>query len=149
MTGPGFERGTSCPCLYFNNAKNIRVLCHGDDFAVLSDEQGLDAFEAVLASRYEYKVTATLGFEEKDDKQATFLNRIITLHPGQRHSLTVEPDGRHALLLIKELGLDNAKEVDTPAEKRSAEKQLEDSQAALLDKDGAKMYRSGTMRAAS
>ena len=62
--------------------------------------------------------------------------------------VSVEPDSRHAQLLIKELGLQGAKGVDMPMEKRSAEQQFRDWESPPLDAARAKLYRSGTMRVA-
>jgi hypothetical protein len=66
----------------------------------------------------------------------------------QERTLSIEPDARHAQLLIKELGLEKANGVETPAEKKSVEQQLKDAEAKPLEDARKKQYRSCVMRAA-
>jgi hypothetical protein len=115
---------------------------------VLGTQEIVDKFEALLASKYQYKKLANLGFEEGDSRGATFLNRIITLTDGKVRKCDVEADSRHAEVIIAELGLQNSNGLDAPALKLSAEKQIQDSQAPLLDKVRCVQYRSLTMRGA-
>ena len=94
---------------------------------------------------------ANLCFEGRDSDHAVFLNRVVSImgdrsRPQRR--VSVEPDSRHAQLLIKELGLQGAKGVGMPMEKRSAEQQFRDWESPPLDAARAKLYRSGTMRVA-
>jgi len=51
-------------------------------------------------------------------------------------------------LIVKQLGLEGAKGVETPSEKRSADQQILDSKSPLLEKAAAGEYRSLVMRAA-
>ncbi|CAK0850901.1 unnamed protein product [Prorocentrum cordatum] len=151
----GYKAGVSCPAVFYKEEDETRLLEHGDDFAVLAQQQDIDSFEATLGKKYEFKKTANLGFDEGDDKQAVFLNRVIEVSAGAppgggrpcRHAM-IEPDKRHAEIVIDELGLSKANGVDTPMEKRSADKQMMDAKSAALGAAEASRFRSLTMRVA-
>ncbi|CAK0892530.1 unnamed protein product [Prorocentrum cordatum] len=151
----GYKAGVSCPAVFYKEVDETRLLGHGDDFAVLAQQQDIDSFEATLGKKYEFKKTANLGFDEGDDKQAVFLNRVIEVSAGVppgggrpcRHAM-IEPDKRHAEIVIDELGLSKANGVDTPMEKRSADKQMMDAKSAALGAAEASRFRSLTMRVA-
>ncbi|CAK0863589.1 unnamed protein product [Prorocentrum cordatum] len=151
----GYKAGVSCPAVFFKEVDETRLLGHGDDFAVLAQQQDIDSFEATLGKKYEFKKTANLGFDEGDDKQAVFLNRVIEVSAGVppgggrpcRHAM-IEPDKRRAEIVIDELGLSKANGVDTPMEKRSADKQMMDAKSAALGAAEASRFRSLTMRVA-
>ena len=82
-----------------------------------------------------------------------FLNRVIEVSSGIppggsrpcRHAL-IEPDSRHAEIVIEELGLGKANGVDAPGEKRSVDRQMTDAKAAALGPAEASRFRSLTMR---
>ncbi|CAK0865787.1 unnamed protein product [Prorocentrum cordatum] len=151
----GYKAGVSCPAVFYKEVDETRLLGHGDDFAVLAQQQDIDSFEATLGKKYEFKKTANLGFDEGDDKQAVFLNRVIEVSAGVppgggrpcRHAM-IEPDKRRAEIVIDELGLSKANGVDTPMEKRSADKQMMDAKSAALGTAEAPRFRSLTMRVA-
>ncbi len=146
----GFCRGRCNGAVFYHPGRGIRILVHGDDFVVLTDcQEDLDWFESIIKSRYEYKKLANLGWAQGDDRTATVLNRIITLvDDGSTRKAIVEPDARHAQLIISGLGLAGGKGCETPAEKRSNEQQLQDWSTPRLDKERKMQYRSLTMRAA-
>eukprot|EP00435_Cladocopium_sp_Y103_P050944 s1858_g15.t1 len=114
------KRGRSNASVFYRERDGTRVVVHGDDFLVLSDSQGLEEIDNLLRSKYELKRLGTLGFEEGDDREIHFLNRLIRVgkHNG-RQAVFLEPDRRHVDLLIRELGLETAKGVDTPDVKKS------------------------------
>ena len=39
MEGNGFNKGKATPCLFYHEARNIRVVVYGDDFTVLGLEE--------------------------------------------------------------------------------------------------------------
>ena len=72
-----------------------------------------------------YKKLFNLGFELKDDVSGTFLNRVITMDGSQKpRRIIYEPDARRARLMVEDLGLQNASGAETPAEHRSADRQI-------------------------
>ena len=42
MTEAGFRQGSYSACVFYHEQKNVRVVVHGDDFAVLGPSKGLD-----------------------------------------------------------------------------------------------------------
>ena len=52
-----------------------------------------------------------LGPDKGEERQVEILNRIITW--GDKE-ITYEPDPRHAKMIVKDLGLSDAKSVKTP-----------------------------------
>ena len=149
LESANIKRGRSNASVFYRESDGTRIVVHGDDFLVLSDSQGLQEIDDLLRSAYELKRLGTLGFEEGDDREIHFLNRLIRVgkHNG-RQAVFLEPDRRHVDLLIRELGLETAKGVDTPDVKKSVDQQMLESKSPILGKDLAKTYRSCVMRAA-
>ena len=50
---------------------------HGDDFAVLGDEDALQEVDRILKSKYMVKWTAKIGPDPGDDREGVFLNRVL------------------------------------------------------------------------
>ena len=151
LVGAGFRRGVSNGAVFHQPDTDVRVLVHGDDFLVLGKQAEIDSFEALLRSRYELKKLANLGLAPADDKSGVFLNRVVQVLEGSRPNrarVAVEPDSRHARLVVRELGLEGAKGTDVPMPKRSAEQQFADWETPALGPEAAKVYRSCTMRVA-
>ena len=92
---------------------------HGDDFVYLSDDDGLKHIDGLLTSKYTAKDMETLGFEDSDVKSLLLLNRVFKVGVVQTGQyLDIEPDLRHAPLIISESGRNTkTKAVSTPREK--------------------------------
>eukprot|EP00434_Breviolum_minutum_P042976 symbB.v1.2.038276.t1/scaffold5896.1/size48089/1 len=149
LESAGFKRGRSNASVFYREADGVRVVVHGDDFLALGDRTGLDELDALLRRSYELKRLGTLGDEEGDDKEVHFLNRLIRV--GTHHNqpaVFLEPDRRHVDLLIRNLGLEQAKGVDTPDVKKSVDQQMLESRSPILGKELSVKYRSSVMRAA-
>ena len=118
------------------------MLVHGDDFLALGDQEALDELDSTLRSAYKLKRLGMLGDEDGDDRAAHFLNRLtrIGMHEGQS-----AVDRRHVELLVRHLGMVNAKGAETPDIKKSVEQQLLEANSPPL---AASLYRSSVMRAA-
>ena len=65
-----------------------------------------------------------IGEAEHLGKHMRVLNRIIRVHP--RRGITIEPDPRHAEILIKELDGDSGRRVTIPMAKESVKESIED-----------------------
>ena len=140
----GFVQGMACPNIYVHSDLDVVCVCHGDDAHAVADEDGLDKLQAAMEARYEVKVRATLGSGPKDQRSATFLNRQVRL--TDEDSLEMEADPRHALEIIRAMGLQNGKAVTTPIVKEPASTATEEQPP--LDKSRAAVFRSSCMRAA-
>ena len=112
MTNLGFERGRSCPCLYFHKARNIRALVHGDDFVILASRKEVLWLRKSLGAVWDVKERGSLGYEVEEIQ---ILGRWTRRH-SKGYSLEADP--KHADILIHNAGLDQAaKGVTTPGEK--------------------------------
>ena len=115
----GFRQGKSTPCVFRHEARNLRVVVHGDDFTVLGHTSDLDWFRAQIKGKYEVKFRGRLGPEENDDKSIRILNRIVE---WTREGIRYEADQRHAELIVKEMGFqEGSKSVTTPGSKNEKE----------------------------
>ena len=92
--------------------------------------------------RYEVKVRATLGFEPRGDRFATFLNRQVSL---TEDAPELEADPRHATEIISAMCPDNEKSVCTPIVREPESTATHDR--PLLDRNRASIFRSVCMRA--
>lgn len=110
--------GGSNPCLYHEAVRDLKVVCHGGDVAAEGHEEHLNWFTASLGQFFELEVKATLGPQEKDDKTASLLNRLLTF---EAEYTFWENDPRQVELAIAELGLVGAKPKPTPGVKLSLE----------------------------
>jgi hypothetical protein len=145
-----YQFGNASKAIFYNEKEDTRGLVHGDDFMVLADEDGINKFEAMLQEKYVVKRTALLGPDPTDDKEAVMLNRVLVWRDpyGGDEAIEVEADSRHAELIVKQLGLENAKGVDTPSVKRTEEEERQCEAEAIMPAPSGTLYRSCTMRAA-
>ena len=141
----GFVRGSASSATFYHETEDIRVLVHGDDFMTLADETGQQFIEKILASRYDYKVVGDIGPDPQDGVEMTILNRTLRFDK-KTETIEYEADQRHAELIVLELGLEHAKAVSTPSEKKCFEDMLADEISPALDEAQTTVYRSLTMR---
>ena len=103
----------------------------------------------MLRKSYELKCLGIIGDQPQDKKEIHFLNRLIRC--GENEGLPaawIEPDRRHVDLLIQSFGMTNAKGVESPDVKKSADQQALETRSPLLPKEAASEFRSAVMRAA-
>ena len=122
MLSMGYLQGKSSPCVFYNPSSEVACLVHGDDFLAVGEELALKQFKEQLAKDWKVKHTH-IGEAEHLGKHMRVLNRIIRVHP--RRGLTIEPDPRHAEILIKELDADSGRRVTTPMAKENVKESVE------------------------
>ena len=117
---------------------------------VLSDDEGLDHIDSLLKSKYTAKDVGTLGFEDSDVINLLLLNRVFRGGVDQiGQYLDIEPDLRHATLIISESGCNkNTKAVSTPREELQNKLALDGRRGPILNRDDATRYRSACVRLA-
>ena len=119
---------------------------HGDDFVCLSDDDGLEHIDGLLKSKYTAKDMGTLVFEDSDVKSLLLLNRVLRAGTDQTGQ-DIEPDLRHASLIISESGCNtNTKTKSTPREKLQEKLVSEGRQSPILKKEDATRYRPARKR---
>ena len=106
----GFKRTRACTCTFRHTSRDIDLVVHGDDFISTADGEDLQWLRMLFEIKFEIS-TNVIGHEAGDDKQLKVLNRIISV---EENGFTYEPDARHAEIVIRELGLQEAKAVTTP-----------------------------------
>ena len=113
----GFKKGISSPAILYHADRHIQAEVHGDDFGVIMKRSQEGWFDEVL-SRYDFKVTGVLSSKATGEQSVVYLNRVLVWDP-ERRSAYLEADTRHVKKVIRDLKLETAKEVTTPAVKRS------------------------------
>ena len=71
--------GTACPAFFCSHDRDLKGLCHGDDFFVVARRKQLQIFGKVLEKRFEVKQTGHIGFSASDAKELKILNRTIKI----------------------------------------------------------------------
>ena len=103
MESVGFARGVSSSCVFWHKERELRVVIHGDDFAILGWEKELDWFKRQLKKRFECKHRGRIGPGDKDDKSIRILNRVVE---WTEEGISYEADQRHAEIIMAGLGLE-------------------------------------------
>ena len=106
------------PCSTTSN-EDVKMDVNGDDFVCLSDDDGLKHIDELLESKYTAKDMGILGFGDSDVKKSSVVNRVFKDGKDQTGQyLDIEPDLRHAPLIINEFACNaNTETVSTPREK--------------------------------
>ena len=112
-----FRRCKHSAALFHNPIQDVRVAVR-DDFVCLSDDDGLKHIDSLLKSKYTAKDMGTLGFGDSDVKSLQLLNRVFRVGVDQTGQyLDIDPDLRHAPLIINESGCNtNTEAVNTTRE---------------------------------
>ena len=149
LQAAGYEVGMANPALFFNKGKDARGGVHGDDFYVLGDRASVDHIGQVLASKYSVRESHRLGFGSHCTRQATVLNRVVTLGEDPKRFVQVEPDLRHVELILKALNLAEAgaKAVATPGLKSTDARVEQRKREPQVSKEETSLFRSCLMRA--
>ena len=132
----GFSQGLATPCVFYHREKGIRTYVHGDDYVSTGKTENLQWMEARLEEKYQIK-TQLLGPEKNQEKEVRILNRIVTW--DQQRGLRYEADPRHVEILIKQLELEEAKEVATPGTKE--EGRTQEKHKEPLNEENTSKYR--------
>ena len=109
----GFRTGKGSPCNFWNEARDMAITVHGDDFTCCGSAEDLRWLQHKFEAKFEV-TCSILGPDSGQAQEVKILNRIIRWEKG---GIAYEADQRHAELVIRELGLQNAKPVSTPGTK--------------------------------
>ena len=146
----GYKVGVANPALFHRSEDGSRGGVHGDDFAVVGSRRALDRMGKTLSGKYSMRESHRLGFGSHCESHAELLNRIVSVgtdSDGRRY-VRIEPDIRHAELVLRNLGLEGskAKPLTTPGFKVDEEELALREKEVPLDPQGATRYRSCVMR---
>ena len=112
------------------------MFLYGDDFASVGNRVALKWFRQQLEIKFEIK-TSVIGAGIGEVREARVLNRILRI---TELGWEYEPDQRHAEMIVEQLGLKDAKAVETPTEEEKKWEREEDDKE--LDADKQKHFRS-------
>ena len=139
-----FHQGQAWTSVFRHGELDIKLLVHGGDFLVLVDQEGQEYMQQVLKEKYEYRCDGEIG--KGSGKHLTILNRIVS-YEQETGRVTYEADPRHAEMIIRQLNLQNAKSVTTPAEKKKNSEVLASVGLPPVTAEQTTLYRSLVMRA--
>lgn len=97
--GDRIHCGKSTTCVFYHRAINLRVVVHGDDFAVLAMADHLDWYREQIVNKFEVKFRGRLGAGDQDQKAIRILNRITE---WSEEGIVYEADRRHVELIIRD-----------------------------------------------
>ena len=112
MLENGFQVGKFNPCTFWHPTRKIKTLVHGDDFISKAGRKQAAWLKKILETKFEIKTTI-VGTGERDVQETRVLNRVIRVTP---EGWEYEADQRHAEIIVKQLGLEEAKPTMTPSE---------------------------------
>ena len=110
--------------MFEHEERDLKVMVHGDDFVTLGLEEQIKWFHESMQSTYEVTIRGMLGPEVGDDKRIEILNRVVEWGAD---GITYEGDPRHAIALIKGMGVEQGKGVAAPGVKSKDDEDLEKS----------------------
>ena len=99
----GYKGGVANPALFHRSDDGCRGGVHGDDFAVVGSRRALDRMGKTLSGKYSMRESHRLGFGSHCERHAELLNRIVSV--GTDSAVRIEPDIKHAELVLRDLGL--------------------------------------------
>jgi len=122
VEGAGWTVGASTVCVYaLPEHPEACGWRHGDDMVFVGTEDEVERIFVELSKKMILKRRALLGWEEKDDKHISLLNRLIEFGWDDQGKKCVkyEPDPRHVELIVDALGVGTGKSkgVNTPGTK--------------------------------
>ena len=111
--GDGTDGAIATGCTR-DRTQGVSVLVHGDDFVATGNRAEIKDFRQALAKRFTVKDKVIGSRPDLGEIQETrVLNRILRWTP---RGWEYEADQRHAELIVRGMGMENAKSVETPGE---------------------------------
>jgi len=141
LKNAGFCQGASSPCIFRHEAMDATVVVHGDDFTILSDGDGVAKVEKIMSDKYTIKLRGVMGPEKGDCKEIRILNRLLRY---TEFGVEIEADPRHAEIIVRDMGMKDAKALGTPGIKHEIEDEI---WKKPLPPDRVRMYRGLVARA--
>ena len=124
----GFKQGRYNPCLYWNAKTGLMTLLHSDDFVSVGPKGSARQFHDQIREKFEIKKHDT-GAPKPDGSASAPSGQGNSAHHGVQEGRVsnrvvkwtpegweVEPDERYVDLIIRELGLGDARPASTPCE---------------------------------
>lgn len=114
LAAAGLLRSVLCPQYYADtDPDGISCVVHGDDFIAEAVSFRLDRLDDLMSSSFVTKVLNRIG--PNAHGSGKYLSRVLTYVQGK--GFTYDADPRHAIQIVEDLGLQNAKSVGTLSRK--------------------------------
>ena len=127
MTTIGFKKGVACPCHFYNEKMDVRILVHGDDFFCTGTENQLRELVKLVLNKYEAKYEL-IGPAKHLESSTKVIGRHVTF---TREGLEIEVDQKYVIESLESYGLLDSNPVVSPAAKGKVESKEERSQLLL------------------
>ena len=108
----GFRQSRFSPSIYYHPQYDLMTLVHGDDFITAGGRAECQWMRRRLERRFEIK-SKVIGAGAGESQEERVLNRVIRCTP---QGWEYEADQRHAELIVKDVGMEDAKGVKGPGE---------------------------------
>ena len=102
LEGVGCKRGDACGVVFYEPTRDITVVCHGDDFTCVGEEEDLSWLAEQMRSWFEIKVRAIIGPDVGDDKEVVILGRVVRWKEWR--GVEFEADPKHRQILLDHFG---------------------------------------------
>jgi hypothetical protein len=99
LVGGGFTQGRSNPCVFMKG--EVIMTVHGDDFTITGPDEGIEEARLLISNTFEVQ-TQQIRPQDIDDDMIVLNRRILVTELGYRW----EPDSKHAMRVLRELGLE-------------------------------------------
>lgn len=106
----GYVQGRANGCLFHHPNEDVSFFVHGDDFVAVGNDTELAEARATLEDKYKLKVQM-LGEGTGCVSKLRILKKVVKRTPA---GIELEADSRNAEIVIKDLGLQQAKASRTP-----------------------------------
>ena len=136
LLAAGYRQGKASPCIFHNESSNTTIMVHGDDFVGVGQPEELARLRRALEEKYKLKVEMLSG-EKGDVQEVKILNKIVR---WTNAGVELEADPRHAEIVIRELGLENATASKVPGVK-PLKSNVESDEPEELAREDARRYR--------
>ena len=141
----GFAKGVTAATVFYDKARDVRCVVHGDDFTFLGWEEDLHDVRDGMKAKYELKVRGVLGGAWGDQREVTILNRRLRWEDDE---LTYEADPEHVWKLVEGIGLlADSNRLEKPAVKEAVEDVGDPHWNEELDPGDARLFRALAARA--
>ena len=110
LRAAGFRECVNMPSVFTHDERDIAICLHVDDFLCTGLESDLLWLRSILEERYELK-SEILGPANHHVRTAKYLKRTITYEDD---GLVVETDPRHVVELVRTLGLEQCRTLNSP-----------------------------------
>ena len=124
MRDIGFRCGKYNVCTFWHPKRDLKTMVHGDDFVTSGERDDLQWLKEQMEKRFEIK-TQTIGHGPGDSREGKVLNRVLR---ATDRGWEYEADQRHGEIIVKTMGLSEARGVSTPGEDTKSWLEIEEAQ---------------------